>query len=137
MKRSQLISRIIVTVGVFFAVMYLVSSCRTMVEIPVENIVHDTCYIKQLERDSIVERDSVIIYTRSDTVYNTRVQWKFRDRVVRDTVYRMRCDTTTVVREVERELTRWQKTKMSVGGYAIVCACLLVAIWFAKRLKGL
>lgn len=104
---------------------------------PVETVRRDTTYIKQMERDSIHERDSVIIYRDGDTVYHTRTHTVYRDRIRRDTVYFSKVDTLTHVVEVERELSSWQKTKMSVGGYAIVCAVMLASIWFAKRLKGL
>ena len=137
MKIIQLIIRVVATWFIMLFVAMGISSCRTMIEVPVETVVHDSIYIKQLERDSVWVQDSVIIYTRADTVYNTRVRWQFRDRLVRDTVYKEKCDTTTVVREVEKELTSWQKAKMKVGGYAIMCSAILVAVWFAKRLKGL
>ena len=137
MKIFQLIIRIVATWCIMLFVALGISSCRTMIEVPVETVVHDSIYIKQLERDSVWVQDSVIIYTRADTVYNTRVQWKFRDRLVRDTVCMWRTDTLTKVVKVEKELTTWERTKMSVGGYAIVCGAILVAVWFAKRLKGL
>ena len=111
-------------------------SCATKY-IPVETTKSDSIYITQVERDSIYIKDSVYVRTVADTVFHTRVQWQFRDRVVRDTVRIAKRDTISCVVEVEKELTAWQRSKMSVGGYAIVCSAILVAIWFAKRLKGL
>lgn len=119
------------------ATLWLVCSCSGVRYVPVENANSDSVYIYQLERDSIFVKDSVYVYMAGDTVFNTTVQWRFRDRVVRDTVRVVKRDTTTVVRLVEKNLTKWQQAKMSVGGYAIVCSAILVAIWFAKRLKGL
>lgn len=136
MKICQLIIRVVVTGVLFILVAFAVSSCRSAMS-PVENVSRDTTYVAKIERDSIYVRDSIFVCTKADTVYHTRVQWKLRDRIVRDTVYKEKCDTTTVVREVEKRLTSWQKAKMEVGGYAIVCSVMLVAIWFAKRLKGL
>ena len=136
MKIWQLAIRVIVTGVLFILVAFAVSSCRSAMS-PVEYVSRDTTYVAKVARDSIHIRDSIFVYTKADTVYHTRVQWKLRDRIVRDTVYKERCDTTTVVREVEKMLTSWQKAKMEVGGYAIVCSAILVVIWFARRLKGL
>lgn len=123
---------------VFLTVAMLVTcSCSTVKYVPVEIVKNDSIYIAQVEHDSIYVKDSIYIKESADTVWVNRVQWKYRDRVVRDTVRIARCDTISRVVEVEKRLTSWQKTKMSAGGYAIVCSAILVAIWFAKRLKGL
>ena len=112
-------------------------SCTGVKYVPVETMKSDSIYITQVVRDSIYMKDSVYIRTLADTVFLTRVQWQFRNRVIRDTVRIARCDTISRVVEVEKELTAWERTKMSAGGYAIVCGAILVAIWLAKRLKGL
>lgn len=137
MKTIRRYFDVILSVALLMAALWLVCSCSGVRYVPVENTNSDSVYIYQLERDSIFVKDSVFVQTVADTVYHTRVQWRFRDRVVRDTVRVVKSDTTTVVQKVEKELTSWEKTKMSVGGYAIVCGAILVAIWFARRLKGL
>ena len=111
----------------FILVAFAVLSCRSAMS-PVENISRDTVYMANIERDSIYVRDSIFIYTKADTVYHTRVQWKLRDRFVRDTVYKEKCDTTTVVREVEKKLTKWQQTKMDVGTGALYAVPILLAV---------
>lgn len=137
MKTIRRYFDVILSVALLMATLWLICSCSTVKYVPVENTNSDSIYIYQLERDSIFVKDSVFVQTVADTVYHTRVQWRFRDRVVRDTVRVVKRDTTTVVRLVEKNLTKWQQAKMSVGGYAIVCSAILVAIWFARRLKGL
>lgn len=123
---------------VFLTVAMLVTcSCSTVKYVPVETIKNDSIYIAQVEHDSIYVKDSIYIKESADTVWVNRVQWKYRDRVVRDTVRVAQDRFVEKAVEVERKLTSWQSVKMSVGGYAIVCSAILVAIWFAKRLKGL
>ena len=126
--KAEMIIRIVATWCIMLFVALGISSCRTMIEVPVETVMHDSIYIKQLERDSVWVQDSVIIYTSGDTVYNTRVQWKFRDRLVRDTVYKEKCDTTTVVREVEKKLTKVQQLKMDVGAGVMYAVPILIAV---------
>ena len=61
------------------------------------------------------------VLQRGDTIYNNSVQHHYHSVYLRDTVSRN--DTITVIKpvnvpvEVEKELTRWEKIKMSAGGY--------------------
>ena len=137
MKTIRRYFDVLLSMALLMAALWLICSCSTVKYVPVENANSDSVYIYQLERDSIFVKDSVFVQTVADTVYHTRVQWKHAYHILRDTVRVAKSDTTTVVKLVEKDLTRWQQAKMSVGGYAIVCSAILVAIWFAKRLKGL
>lgn len=134
MKRYIHVIIIAVTTLLVFMALF---SCTSVKYVPVETVRENSAVIKQWERDSIFIKDSIFISTKADTVYHTRIKWLSRDRVIRDTVYRVSSDTITKVVKVEKALTGWEKAKMSVGGYTIVCCAILVAIWFAKRLKGL
>ena len=49
---------------------------------------------RDYERDSIIVRDSVIVFARADTVYKERWRTEYKDRVV--------TKTDTLVQEVER-----------------------------------
>lgn len=125
----------------------LALSCKTRyVEVPVTvevpkihtEVMHDTV------RDSVHTTDSVTVYTKGDTVYNDRVRtvYRWRDRV--EVVKKN--DTCTVVRPVEvpvpveKELTRWQKSKMTLGeavmamlgGYLIYIMFRLYRKWRGK-----
>lgn len=125
---------------VFLALwLYSLCGCARVQYVPVENSARDSIYITQYERDSVYHRDSVYVYKEADTVYHTRVQWRFRDRIVRDTVRVTRCDTTTVIQEVERDFTRMERLRMDVGTgaiYVVIVAALVAVFWFLKRLKG-
>lgn len=119
--------------------LYSLCSCARVQYVPVENTKRDSVYIKQYERDSIYQRDTVLIHSKADTVFHTKIQWRFRDRILRDTVRVTRCDTTTVIQEVERDFTRMERLKLNLGTgaiYLIIAAGLMAVFWFLKRLKG-
>lgn len=107
--------------------------CTTTKFVPVESVRVDSVYIAKVERDSIYERDSVFVTMKADTVFLSRVQYKYRDRYVRDTVSVMHSDTITKVVEVERRLTFWQQKKIEFGGAAILVALFLAGIIILKR----
>ena len=96
--------------------LYALVACRSIQYYPVETQKTDSIYIKQFERDSVYFKDSVFVHTKADTVYLNRVQFKYREIVLRDTMHIIQCDTTTVVQEVPREFTKMQMLKMNIGG---------------------
>ena len=101
--------------GILIAVlMLLVMSCTTqrIVEVPVERVRTDSVYLTKLQRDTLVERDSVVMQIVGDTVYRTHVKYIYKTRLVRDTVLKQRTDTITKVVTVEKE------RKRTVGDYA-------------------
>lgn len=109
-----------------FAILTLIS-CKTRyvteyqaVEVPV---IHTELRTDTV-RDSVHHTDSVVVYQRGDTVFRDRVKTvtKYRDRIktanVTDTLYKVLPKPVPV--EVEKELSKWQKIKMDVGGIVMV-----------------
>ena len=116
-----------------------VNGCAPKV-VPVERVKIDSIFIAQYQRDTVYRLDSVVIRTIADTVHKDAWRYIYRDRIVRDTVLKVRRDTVPRVVRVEKELTRMEKIKLSLGEvafYAILVATAVAAMWFAKRLKGL
>ena len=119
--------------GILIAVlMLLVMSCTTqrVVEVPVERVRTDSVYLTKLQRDTLVERDSVMQIV-GDTVYRTHVKYIYKTRLVRDTVLRLKTDTVTKVVTVEKE------RKRTVGdfawGIALAVIGALVLVGYVKR----
>lgn len=123
--------------------MMAIGCTRTIYE-PLDRVVYKTDTLRQtnVRIDSIIERDSVAVYVKGDTVritqYRDRLRW--RDRV--DTVYKARVDTTRVEVPVavEKELSRWEKLKMDFGGLALGGVLVLVLavvglILYRRRLR--
>lgn len=120
----------------------VVWSCRTTEYMPVEVIKTDTTYINKIQRDSIYQLDSVYIRDKGDTVLITKTRYLYRDKLIRDTVYMSRIDSVQVPYPVEKELTRWQKLCVNVGGWAIGIVIITIfvtggwMIYKSKRKKG-
>ena len=110
----------------------LLSGCKSVQYVPVETVMTDSVYVDRYLRDSIYQRDSVLInrWTAGDTVYQDKVVWKYvyRDKVKYDTVSVLRSDTVRVPYPVERKLTRWEQFRLDVGGWAIGIVIIVILI---------
>lgn len=123
--------------GIIIAMVLVLSGCKTRtVVVTVPEVRTDTLIITKSQRDSIWLHDSVYVSekTENDTVWLEVKKWhtKYIETRTRDTIYTATHDTIAqpypveVIKEVEKELTWWQKTKMWVGGIAM----LLLLAWF-------
>lgn len=124
-------------VSLFMAL--LLTACATRY-VPVESVRVDSVYSTLYHRDSIFERDSIFVAVKADTVYFTKTQYRYRDRIVRDTLRVLRVDTLSRVVEVEKNLSRMEQIKMSLGEvflWLLIAAAIVVAVWFSKKLKDL
>ena len=119
----------------------LSGGCTRKVYVPTEHIVYntDTVYEAVLRIDSVIQRDSVAVVQKGDTVLITKYRDRYRFKERTDTVYKAKTDSVRV-REpypVERELTKWEQVKMDFGGMflggliAVVVAAVIV--WIVKR----
>ena len=127
----------------------------------VDRYVHDTIHVENLSqiidsvRQSVIEsrRDCVVIIKdTAGNVINT-AQWHFKDtnkelshskekvdsteyfRSVIDSLRRVKQDSVYIKKEVEKELSLWNKAKIQFGGVAfvIVAATIIYLTWFIKR----
>ena len=112
----------------------VVWSCRTTEYVPVEVIKSDTTYINKVKRDSIYQLDSVYILDRGDTILITKTKYLYKDRLVRDTIYRSRVDSVQVPYPVERQLTRWEQFRLDVGGWAIGTIIIIILIMVGRMI---
>ena len=112
-----------------------VNSCVTKY-VPVESVRVDSVYIARVERDSIYERDSVFVAVKADTVFVSWVQYRYRDRIVRDTLSVVQRDTITRVVEVEKKLSRNEQLKMDIGGGVLWALPIIIGLYILyRRLK--
>lgn len=118
------------TLYIILMVSLLLTGCKTIKYYPLETVRIDTVYVNQQRVDSVMVRDSVHIYQKGDTVTEFRLKYiyKYRDRV--DTLYRSKTDTISVPYPIEKQLTKWQQTKVNYGGWAlgIVFAFILIVV---------
>lgn len=113
-------------VALFATIAMLAVGCKTKtVTVTVPKVRTDTLIITKSQRDSIWLHDSVYVSekTENDTVFLEIKKWhtKYVEKIVRDTTYIAKHDTipmpypVEVIKEVERELTWWQKVRMFAG----------------------
>lgn len=113
-------------VALFATIAMLAVGCKTKtVTVTVPKVRTDTLIITKSQRDSIWLHDSVYVSekTENDTVFLELKKWhtKYIEKIVRDTAYISTHDTipmpypVEVIKEVERELTWWQKVRMFAG----------------------
>ena len=113
-------------VALFATIAMLAVGCKTKtVTVTVPKVRTDTLIITKSQRDSIWLHDSVYVSekTENDTVFLEIKKWhtKYVEKIVRDTTYIAKHDTipmpypVEVIKEVERELTWWQKGRMFAG----------------------
>ena len=100
----------------------------------------DTVYSVKFRTDSVMLRDSVSVMQEGDTVVITRYKDRYRVRERIDTLYLSVTDSVKVrvPYPVERTLSRWERTKMDFGGFAmggfVIVLCVAVA-WLVRRFR--
>ncbi|MSS16771.1 hypothetical protein [Sodaliphilus pleomorphus] len=148
-KHEGCASMCIVIAIIFSMVVLLLSlcSCKTqykVVEVPKvvtqTNVEHRT----NIVRDTLLRRDSVIIVQRGDTVYHETwhhlqaINRTYIADTVRDTIPKIVTVTKTEIKEVEKKLSKWQRTKMKLGGWLLAAVAVLLlggAVYGILKLK--
>lgn len=114
-------------------------SCRSVEYVPVETVKTEIEYRDRLMLDSIHVRDSIIVRDKGDTVFINKWHTAYRDRLIRDTAFVYRTDSVQVPYPVERPLSRWQRAKLELGGWAfggIILFSMVIVGWLVlKRRK--
>lgn len=126
------------------AALLVSGGCTRKVYVPTEHTVYntDTVYEAVLRVDSLIQRDSVAVVQKGDTVLITRYRDRYRVKERTDTVYKAKTDSVRV-REpypVERKLTKWEQVKMDFGGMflggLIAVVVSAVIVWIVKRKRN-
>lgn len=114
-----------------------ICSCRSVQYVPVESVKVDSVYLSKVMRDSVYIKDSVLI-VKGDTIREYRYKYIYKYKDIVDTVYSEKVDSIRVPYPVEAQLTKWQKFKQIVGGFAIAAIIIIILIvvgWFIYKLK--
>lgn len=125
----------------FIIVMWIVlqlCGCKQVEYVPVRIETKDSLYLTKYVHDSIYVETEKETVTKNDTVYVTNTRYKYKEKVINDTMYVERVDSVQVPYPVEKKLSRWEQTCVNYGGEAIVICVvfLFVIIWMIyKRFK--
>lgn len=102
-------------------------SCRTQY-IPVESVRIEYKTRDSTRYDSIYQRDSIYTLIKGDTVYQYRYKYLYRYLTTDRTDTILKNDSIRVPYPVEKELNRWEKVKMELGGWAFGIIILFTLI---------
>ena len=119
----------IVLMAIAAALLIMCCSCTRTVYVPQTSVQRDSIYLTQYKRDSIYIHDSIFQFLKADTMYIERWHTKYIERLSTDTMYIERNDTIREPYPVEKPLTYWQRTYMSIGKVSIgIWGGILIAI---------
>ena len=110
----------------------IISGCKTKeVLVPTEKTVIE--YRDRTFVDSVYNRDTLVLFTKNDTVYMQSIKWRERFKI--DTVRYEKVDSIPYFVEVTKEvnvLTKWQKIRLQLLN-VIALAIIIIAIIKLKR----
>jgi hypothetical protein len=105
--------------------------------VPVETTKTDSIYISKVLVDSVYTRDSVYLEAKGDTIFKQEFKYIYKYKSLIDTIYSIQVDSIRVPYPVEKQLSRWEKIKLDMGGIAIGCIVVLIALIVFKFWKKL
>lgn len=114
------------------------ASCSPTKYVPVETVRTEKDVVTRWLTDTVMQNDTRFVFVKGDTVIDWRDRWRERVREVHDTVYIERTDSVPVPYPVERELSRWERTKIDYGGEAIAAFAVVViaaVVWLIKKFR--
>ena len=101
---------------IVFFIVFAVFGCTKRIYIPVTTTITEIEYRDMLQHDSIYFFDSVLIERKGDTVFNTKIKYKYISKFIKDTVSIKDSiyieKPIEVVKEVNR-LTKWQRWRLN------------------------
>ena len=112
-------------------------SCTTTRYVPVIEHHTDTVQITKQQRDSIWLHDSISVKEKNDTIRIEKWHTKYVEKQVHDTTYVSHTDTIPqpypVEVEVEKQLTWWQRFRLSIANIILGALLIYVLAWGLKK----
>ncbi len=125
--------------AVVLVCVWLMWGCKQVEYVAVPQQHTDTLIITKHQRDSIFLKDSTHVSEKGDTVRIEHWRTKFVKKEVYDTTYLATHDTipepypVEVVKEVEKDLSWWQQTRMHIGGVVLWLIGIAAVVWLIKK----
>lgn len=118
----------------------LLGSCKVkekIVEVPIPQIKTEIKYIDKVKYDSIYLKDSVYIIQKGDTIYNTKVAYRYKYKYLKDTITINKADTITRLQKiteikVKNQLNVVQKILMYIGLFSLLMFIIIIYKHFKK-----
>lgn len=132
LKTMKMMSRLLIAILAGLSLL----GCKPYKVAQQETVIKDSLYIVQRMIDRVLIRDSVYERHVHDTVYKYKERETVRYLAMRDTLYIEKRDSVSVPYPVERELTKWEATRMRLGDISLIvfiAGLLYVVVWLIKR----
>jgi predicted small secreted protein len=139
MKRETM-KRIRMFWALLVALSLILTGCKTRQVVVATAHSTDTVVITKHQRDSIYMKDSTHVSEQQhgDTLLLRVTEWhtKFVDRAVHDTIRVATHDTipqpVEVLREVPRQLSWWQRTRLTIANLVLTALALFLGWRFVR-----
>jgi hypothetical protein len=124
---------------VVMVVLAVMTGCKQVEYVVVPQKHTDTLWQSHSLRDSIYVHDSTYVFKSGDTVMVEKWHTKYKLKEVHDTTYVATHDTipapypVEVVKEVEKNMSWWQLTKMHIGGVVLWLIGIVAVVWLIKK----
>ena len=112
------------------------TSCRNIKYVPVETVKTEYKTRDSIRFDSIYEHDSIFLFVKGDTVYKEKYRYKYRYLTINITDTVMLTDSVQIPYPVEKQLTRWQRMKIELGGWAVGVIVILSIVLMLKLFRN-
>ena len=124
---------------IVLTVLWMLAGCKTRyVSVPEYHKEYINRTDTFLRSDTLFRLDSVVIRQQGDTTVIEKIRWQNRFvnvyKIKTDTI--IKTDSVRVPYPVEKTLTKWQRAKMDVGGWAmglIAIVIIFVIVWLVRR----
>jgi ABC-type dipeptide/oligopeptide/nickel transport system ATPase component len=139
MKRETM-KRMMMFWALLVALSLILTGCKTRQVVVATAHSTDTVVITKHQRDSIYMKDSTHVSEQQhgDTLLLRVTEWhtKFVDRAVHDTIRVATHDTipqpVEVLREVPRQLSWWQRTRLTIANLILTALALFLGWRFVR-----
>ena len=112
------------------------TSCRSIKDVPVETVKTEYKTRDSIRFDSIYEHDSIFLFVKGDTVYKEKYRYKYWYLTINKTDTVMLTDSVQIPYPVEKQLTRWQRMKIELGGWAVGVIVILSIVLMLKLFRN-
>lgn len=112
------------------------TSCRSIKYVPVETVKTEYKTRDSIRFDSIYEHDSIFLFVKGDTVYKEKYRYKYWYLTINKTDTVMLTDSVQIPYPVEKQLTRWQRMKIELGGWAVGVIVILSIVLMLKLFRN-
>lgn len=122
----------------YLMVLLFLVSCKskeTIIEVP--KIKTEIQYRDRIVCDSVYIKDSVLIYTKGDTVYNTIYNKLYKYKIIKDTINIYKVDTISIPQKVvvTKTVTKQNIVQRILMYIGIVSLSLIILIIYIKIKK--